>query len=234
MARAGSNGTRVGVALAAAALVVGAGGGFAVGRTTATDAGAAAEAEEHDHEPGSIEAIAEQLAADQARDRAVLSIELAEAARTAHDQLGHVLRAMAAAVPFEGAAATDTPAAPAVTSADAATWATDAREAAEALSGVPEGTAEFNVTREALLGAATLMVDTADDLSRALEAAEPAPEALEQVAAQREASVRLWQAGAAQLDGLVVDAGQPHIHLFLDPSGDPDAVPLEFQEPDAS
>ena len=32
----------------------------------------------------------------------------------------------------------------------------------------------------------------------------------------------------------VVEAGQEHVHLFLTRSGDPDEVPQEFQEPDAS
>jgi hypothetical protein len=32
---------------------------------------------------------------------------------------------------------------------------------------------------------------------------------------------------------VVVEAGREHVHLFLSPDGDPDAVPLEFREPDA-
>lgn len=218
-----SDRARTGAAIAAAALLVGAAGGFALGRTTGGG--------ERGAEPGSIEAIAEELTAGQAADRAALSAELARAARTAHDQLGQVLRAMAPVVPVQGAAPAD--AAAPVTADDAATWVADADRAARILSSVPEGTAEFNVTRQALLTSAHMVSDTAEELSSALAAPGLAPGDVERVAAQRDVAVQLWQAGAEQLDGLVVGAGQEHVHLFLDPSGDPDAVPLEFQEPDA-
>ncbi len=227
MGGARSDRGRSGAALAAAALLVGAGSGFALGRTT----GGA----EPGPEPGSVEAVAEELAAGQAADRAASSAELARAARTAHDQLGQVLRAMAPVVPVEGAATSAGPAGDAapVTADDAAAWAAQAGAAAQALSAVPEGTAAFDVTRQALLASARMLADTAEELSSALTTPGLAPGEVEPVAAQRDAAVQLWQAGAEQLDGLVVEAGQEHVHLFLVPSGDPDAVPLEFQEPDA-
>ena len=48
----------------------------------------------------------------------------------------------------------------------------------------------------------------------------------------RDEAVALWQAGAVRLDGLVLDAGGEHTHLFLAADGDPDSVPLEFREPE--
>lgn len=97
---------------------------------------------------------------------------------------------------------------------------------------VQGGTSEQTAIREAFIGAAELLAAAAASYDHASTA--PADERkalLATVAQRRDAAVALWQAGAAQLDTLTIESGSGHVHLFLAPDGDPDAVPEEFREP---
>jgi hypothetical protein len=177
--------------------------------------------------PGSVEAIAEKLAAGQARERAELNGHLAAAAEVAHEHLAQVLQELALAVPVN---ATISSAPASVSGADE--WNRDLALATSALEAVGEGTSEQTVTREAFIGAAELLQSAAAGYAHLLGAPADEREALAAtVAERRESAVRLWQAGAAQLDTLTVGSGEGHVHVFLALDGDPDAVPQEFQEP---
>ncbi len=219
MDRRAHGSTRALVAAGLAAVVLAAGGGFAAGRA-GSSAGAASQAPE----PGSIEAVAAELAEGQARERAALAQDLTGAARDAHERMGRVLQQLVVAVPLAGAGTAGRP--------GAAGWQAELAQASAGLSAVPEGTTEHTVTRGALLGAVELLRSAAADYAATaqLPAAQRAA-ALTDVAARRAAAVALWQAGAGQLDTLVVAAGEEHVHLFLAPDGDPDSVPAEFSEP---
>ncbi|MDF9279039.1 hypothetical protein P4U43_14720 [Arthrobacter sp. EH-1B-1] len=179
-------------------------------------------------EAGSIEAIAEQLAAGQERERAELIANLAEAAEEAQGRMAQVLQELAAAVPVQEG---EGPAPASVSDVDR--WNHELALAVSALETVEEGTSEQTVAREAFIGAAQLLLSTAAHYEQLLIA--PAEERVAltvTVAEQHDAAVRLWQAGAAQLDTLAVESGGSHVHLFLAPDGDPDAVPAEFREPE--
>lgn len=180
------------------------------------------------HEHGSVEAVAAELAAGQARDRAELNADLTAAGELAHEQLAQVLREMAAAVPVEGAGSPDP-----ATASDVDRWREDLAVATAALGSVGEGTSEQTVVREAFVGAAHLLQAAAAEYEHLLSvpADEPRPPAAT-VGERRDAAVRLWQAGAAQLDTLTIESGDGHVHLFLAPNGDPGAVPEEFREPE--
>lgn len=188
-----------------------------------------AEPDRDAHQASSMEAVAEKLAAGQARERAELNADLTEAADAAHEHVAHVLQGLASAVPVEG---TISPS-PANIS-DVEEWNHDLALAVSALEAVEEGASEQAVTREAFIGAAHLLQSAAGGYAHLLgaPAAERGPLAAT-VADRRDAAVRLWQAGAAQLDTLTVGSGGGHVHLFLAPDGDPDAVPQEFQEPES-
>ncbi|TLM73723.1 hypothetical protein [Pseudarthrobacter sp. NamB4] len=177
----------------------------------------------------SIEAVAERLAADQARERAEHNVHLTKAAGAAHDHMAHVLQGLASAVPVEG------PVSPRPASiGDVEEWNQDLALAVSVLEAVEEGASEQAVTREAFIGAAHLLQSAAGGYGQLLNAPAAERELLAAtVAERRDAAVRLWQAGAAQLDSLTVGSGGGHVHLFLAPDGDPDAVPQEFQEPDS-
>lgn len=178
------------------------------------------------HEPGSVAAVAEKLASGQAQDRARTTADLAAAADEAHGHMAHVLQELAAAVPLQ-----ETTASSPATASDVEGWKRDLDSATTALETVGEGTSEQTIAREAFIGAARLL-DSASagyELVLAAPAVEQEPLAAT-VAERRDAAVRLWQAGAAQLDTLTIDSGEGHVHLFLAPNGDPDAVPLEFRE----
>ena len=204
-----------------AAVLIAAGGGFAAGRAGGSGGGEGADAPE----PGSIEAVAAELAEGQARDRAALAEDLAEAGREAHQRMSRVLQQLVVAVPLEGRGTAGRP------GADG--WETELATASEQVQAVPEGTSEHNVTRGALLGAVELLRGAAADYAATAQLPAAArPAALAAVAERRDAAVAVWQAGAGQLDTLVVEAGEEHVHLFLAPDGDPDSVPLEFQEPE--
>lgn len=204
--------------VAALVAVLAAGVGFAVGRAARSD----------EPERGSVEAVAAELADGQERDAARLGVELAGAAREAHRRLGPVLRSLAADVPV------DEPGSGAVAGAvDTAGWAEEVAQASSALEAVPEGTSEQVVTRGALIGAVDLLAAAVTGWQDAATApADERPGVVAEVAERRDAAVRLWQAGAAQLDVLTVAAQGEHVHLFLAPDGDPDSVPEEFREPD--
>ncbi|WP_340295059.1 hypothetical protein, partial [Aquipuribacter hungaricus] len=91
----------------------------------------------------------------------------------------------------------------------------------------------FNCAPPELLGAVGLLRSAVEGTAGLPAEAGPArQEQLARVARDRDAGVALWQAGATRLDGLVLDAGGEHTHLFLAPDGDPRSVPREFQEPD--
>jgi hypothetical protein len=178
-------------------------------------------------EAGSIEAVAEKLATGQAHARAELNTHLAAAAEAAHGHLVQVLQELASAVPVHETISSN----PASIS-DVDEWNRDLALATSALEAVEEGTSEQTVTREALIGAAELLQSATAGYRHLLSAPADQREALaETVAERRDAAVRLWQAGAAQLDTLTVGSGKGHVHVFLTPDGDPDAVPEEFQEP---
>lgn len=175
----------------------------------------------------SIQAVADKLAEGQARERSAINADLAAAAEEAHEHLARVLRGLATVIPVDsGKSAQPAP------SGDVDQWNQDLALAASALEAVPEGTSEQTVTRAAFLGAANLLQSAAAGYQHLLDAPEDKRGLLTAaVADQREAAVDLWQAGAAQLDTLTVEAGGEHIHVFLAPDGDPAAVPQEFQEP---
>lgn len=176
-------------------------------------------------EAGSIEAVAAELAKGQAQDRAELNSNLAAAAELAHGRVGQVLQELSFAVSehetSDSAGAGDTE-----------SWKRELAVAISALESVEDGTSEQTVVREAFIGAAHLLQAAADDHEYLVNG--PAGEREARAATvieRRDAAVRLWQSGAAQLDTLTVGSGDGHVHLFLAPDGNPDAVPLEFQEP---
>lgn len=174
-------------------------------------------------EAGSIEAVAEELARGQERDRAELNAKLATAAEVAHEHLAHVLQGLTAAV----ADGRDNGA------GDADDWRNELKLAIASLEAVGEGTSEQTVAREAFIGAAHLLEAATSEYEHL--SAGPAGDraaSAETVIARRDAAVRLWQSGAGQLDTLTVGSGGGHVHLFLAPDGDPDAVPQEFREPE--
>lgn len=177
-------------------------------------------------DPGSVEAIAEQLAKGQAQERAELNISLAAAAEEAHGHLALVLQGLASAVPLDSAA-TQRPAGV----ADVDGWKRDLELAASALETVPEGTSELTVARAAFIGATELLETAAASYGQLLAGPVDQQESLAlTVAERREAAVRLWQAGAAQLDTLTIESGGGHVHVFLAPNGNPDDIPAEYQE----
>lgn len=179
-------------------------------------------------EASSIEAVAEKLAAGQATERAELNAHLASAAEVAQGHLVRVLQELALAVPVDPTISS-TPA----SVGDVDKWNRNLASAASALEAVKDGTSEQTVTREALIGAAELLQSAAAGYEQSLTAPADQRDALAvTVAKQREAAVRLWQAGAGQLDTLTVGSGGGHVHLFLALNGDPEAVPEEFQEPE--
>lgn len=142
--------------------------------------------------------------------------------------MAQVLQELAAAVPVhEGGS-------PAPASAsDVGRWNRELALAVSALETVEEGTSEQTVAREAFIGAAHLLLSTAADYEHLLTTPDDERSVLAgTVAERRDAAVRLWQAGAAQLDTLAVESGDAHVHLFLAPDGNPDAVPAEFREPE--
>lgn len=180
-------------------------------------------------EAGSIEAVAAELAEGQARESAELNGNLAAAAEVAHAHLGPVLQELSSAVSVHDPVSSE---AGGVSVADK--WANELALATTALESVEDGTGEQTIVREAFIGAAHLLQSAAADYARLVSA--PAGERQAHAATvleQRDAAVRLWQSGAAQLDTLTVGSGDGHVHLFLAPDGNPDAVPLEFREPEA-
>lgn len=176
--------------------------------------------------PGSVEAIAEQLAKGQAQERAELNIRLAAAAEGAHGHLALVLQGLASAVPLDPAAA---PRPSGVADVDG--WKHALELAASALETVPEGTSEQTVALAAFIGATELLESAAASYGQLLAGPAEQHEPLAAtVAERREAAVRLWQAGAAQLDTLTIESGGGHVHVFLAPNGNPDDVPAEYRE----
>lgn len=195
--------------------------------SVATGGGEAAAAPE----PGSVEAIALELAEGQAQQSTALAGELAAAAEQAHGAAAAVLVGLAAVAPPEGLGAqeADTDAGTADPEG-AAGWSTELDRARATLTSTGQGDDDHGVTRAALVGSLDLLGHAARTAAD-LPADGPAREAaLVQVARDRDAAVELWQAGAARLDTLVVTGGGEHVHLFLAPDGDPDSVPQEFQE----
>jgi hypothetical protein len=179
-------------------------------------------------ETSSIEAVAERLAAGQARERAELNGQLASAAEVAQGHLVRVLQELALAVPVDPTISSSPAGAD-----DVNAWNRDLASAAAALEAVKEGTSEQTVTREAFIGAAALLQSAAAGYEQLLTEPAGGRDALaDTVAQRREAAVRLWQAGAGQLDTLTVGSGEGHVHVFLALNGDPEAVPEEFQEPE--
>jgi hypothetical protein len=179
-------------------------------------------------EAGSIEAIAEELATGQAEEKTELTADLAAAAEEAQGNLAQVLQELAPAVQLDGSAGPD-PAG--VDEVDG--WKRNVMLASDALSEVQDGTSEQTVAREAFIGAAHLLDSAASGYGDYLAASPEEQTALAAtVAERRDAAVRLWQAGAAQLDTLTIASDRGHVHLFLAPSGDPDDVPAEFREPE--
>lgn len=221
------------VAVAAVVAVLAAGGaGYAVGR--ASDAPAAAGTVDggpagatggaggtESPEPGSVEAIAQQLAKDQAADRAELAAELSAAGKQAYDRLMPVLAEVSEALPVAGGTGAT------ADEADVDRWLEEVAAARVALTAVPEGTSEHTVTRAAFLGAVDLLDAALRDLTTAGAGAADGPSS---PAGRRDAAVRLWLAGASQLDGLMIGSSGRHVHLFLTPDGDPDSIPREFAE----
>lgn len=198
----------------AVALLVGALlGGLLSGSTGGGDVGdGSADAPE----PGSIEAVAAELAEGQQQDQAALAGELAEAAETVHHDLEEVLQGLAAVAPVNDGTGE------AADAAGAADWAATLEQAHVTLDSTGEGTDDQAVTRAALLGGVELLQVAVE---RAADGADVA-----QVSRDRSAAVRLWQAGATRLDSLVIATGGDHIHLFLAEDGDPESVPGEFRD----
>lgn len=210
----GSGATRPSVLLLAVVALVCLLLGGLVGALAARSGGAEQAVDAPD--PGSIEAVAAELAEGQRQDQAELATGLATAAEQAHDDLGAVLQEMTAAAPLDGG--TGEPVDP----EQAAGWSATLEEARTALDATGSGSDDQAVTRAALLGGVELLrvaVERAADGSPA-----------EVVARDRSAAVALWQAGATRLDSLVIATGGEHIHLFLAEDGDPGSVPQEFQE----
>lgn len=232
-ARTGTSSRRGAVLLALVCLLVGA----VIGGLVATAAGGGDGAPE----PGSIEAVAAELADGQQQEATALAQELAGAAEIAHGRAGDVLAGLAVLAPTDdGAAAAGDPAdadgeaaadAAGGTTADAAAWADELEQARSALEATGEGADDHGVTRAALLGSLDLLGNAVETAGTLPADGTDRGAAVARVARDRDAAVRLWQAGAARLDTLVVAAGGEHIHLFLAPDGDPDAVPEEFREP---
>jgi hypothetical protein len=179
-------------------------------------------------EASSIEAVAEKLAAGQATERTALNAHLASAAEVAQGHLVRVLQELALAVPVDPTISS-TPA----SVGDVDKWNRTLASAASALEAVKDGTSEQTVTREALIGAAELLQSATAGYKQSITAPADQRDAFAvTVAKRREAAVRLWQAGAGQLDTLTVGSGGGHVHVFLAINGDPEAVPEEFQEPE--
>ena len=176
---------------------------------------------------GSVEAVAEKLAKGQAQARAELNTHLAAAAEVAHGHLMQVLQGLASAAPVHEAIRSNP-----ASIGDVDDWKRDLALATSALEAVEDGTSEQTVTREALMGAAELLQSAVAAHEQLLRAPLDQRDALAAIVAERrDAAVRLWQAGAAQLDTLTVGSGEGHVHVFLTQDGDPDAVPEEFREP---
>ena len=176
--------------------------------------------------PGSVEAIAKELSEGQALEKAEITKDLGMAAETAHGHMARTLEGLAAAVPVEQA---DSP--PFADTSDVDAWMRDLSAAATAFETVEEGTSDQSVAKGAFVGAAQLLLTAVEDYNRLPSSpAEDRNLLLGSVAERRDAAVRLWQAGAAQLDTLTIDSGGDHMHVFLAPDGDPDAVPMEFHD----
>lgn len=199
----------------------------------ALTAGRAGEADDAP-EAGSIEAVAEELAKGQARERAELNGNLAAAAEVAHGHLAQVLQELASAVPvYDTGSANSAGVSDPAGVSEVEGWKRELVLATSALEAVEEGASEQAVARGAFVGAAQLLQSAADGYEDLLNAPVGDREAFAAtVAERRDAAVRLWQAGAAQLDTLTVGSGGGHVHLFLTPDGDPDSVPTEFREPE--
>ncbi|KAE8763244.1 hypothetical protein [Georgenia thermotolerans] len=216
-----------------AVLAVGAGAaGYAVGRTSdaptsAAVAGTAAKGATpttggtQAPEPGSVEAIAAELAADQAAERAELAADLSAAGKEAYDRLMPVLAEVSEVLPVGGGTGH------AADPAAADRWLQEVGAARATLVAVPEGTSEHTVTRAAFLGAVDLLDAALRDLMTASSATADGPGT---PAGRRDAAVELWLAGAAQLDSLMIGSSGDHVHLFLTPDGDPRSVPREFAD----
>ncbi len=186
--------------------------------------GGQAESRKSAPEPNSIDAVAAKLAQAQALDRARINVDLAAAAEVAHEHLGHTLQGLASAVPLHETAQ-PFPA----TQGDVDQWKQNLADATSALEAVEEGTSEQAVTREAFIGAAQLLHSAAVAYERLLADPDKQQAHATTVAERRDTAVRLWQAGAAQLDTLVIESGEGHVHVFLAPNGDPEDVPEEFR-----
>jgi hypothetical protein len=221
---------RVVVLVAAGAVLAAGGAGYGVGRAgdtlaAASTTGAATRstadpAATTAPEPGSVEAIAAELAADQAADRAELTADLSAAGEEAYDRLMPVLAEVSEALPVDGGAGT------AADQPDIDRWIAEVDAARTALTAVPEGTSEHTVTRAAFLGAVDLLDAALRDL--AAGGAWSADDA-STTAGRRDAAVELWLAGA-QLDSLMIGNSGHHVHLFLASDGDPASVPREFAD----
>ena len=175
--------------------------------------------------PGSIEAVAEELSRGQALERAEITADLADAAEVAHEHLAHTLQDLAIAVPIDDAVSEPT------STDDVEEWKGDVKLAMTAFEGVKEGTSDQSVAHEAFIGASDLLLAAIDDYAQSLSSSAGDRETLiVSVRERRDGAVRLWQAGAAQLDTLSIESGGDHRHVFLAVNGDPDAVPLEFHD----
>ena len=178
-------------------------------------------------EAGSIEAVAEKLAKEQAQARNELNTQLVAAAEVAHGHLMQVLQGLASVKP-----AYETLDSNPARMSDEDEWNRGLTLATSALEAVEDGTSEQTVTREAFMGAAELLRSAVAAHEQLLRASPDQLDAIAEIVAERrDAAVRLWQAGAAQLDTLTVGSGEGHVHVFLAQDGDPDAVPEEFREP---
>ncbi len=203
---------------AVAAVLLAVAGGLSAGR---------AGNEHNAPEASSVEAVAEKLAREQAQARTELNTQLAAAAEVAHGHLMQVLQGLATVKPVHEAI-DSTPA----SLSDVDAWNGGLALATSALEAVEDGTSEQTVTREALMGAAELLQSAVAAHEQLLGASPDQRGAIAEIVAERrDAAVRLWQAGAAQLDTLTVGSGAGHVHVFLAEDGDPDAVPEEFREP---
>lgn len=177
-------------------------------------------------DPASMEGIVAMLSEQQREEHAGMTEALAAAAAEAHAGLMPVLAAMAQAMPPEAGAAV-VPA----SSEEAERWRRVAGQALDGFAGFGTGTTDFNGTLAALRGSVQQVDGAAALYLAALSPSGVAPGMVELAATRRNEAVDLWAAGAEMLDGLSVEAGLDHIHLFLPVTGDPDAVPLEFREP---
>lgn len=212
------------VLVALAALLV----GGVVGGVAATAAGGGDDPAAP--EPGSIEAIAAELAEGQAAESARLTDELAEVAEAAHGSVEGVLAGLAQVAPPEGAVPVDGD-----VQVDPAVLAAEVQQARDSLGATGQGADDHGVTRAALIGSLDLLavaVEAAAELPPGGDAPAGGTEqdVVARVARERDAAVELWQAGATRLDTLVVAAGGEHVHLFVAPDGNPESLPREFQE----